>query len=159
MKSYSSNGTTVTARSPYYAARKIARAVLRIDELNFPRSEQIEAVRPTLEPGVWIALTPDNFFEIRLNEVCRDCGRDTAREYYKVHDSVWAQTGLGPKDGELCIGCLEKRIGRRLQPQDFPPANINKLHLNPMLAPLMAQRLGPASKRLLSRMRSKGTVT
>jgi hypothetical protein len=39
-------------------------------------------------------------------------------EVYTVQDVVWAKAGN--PDGCLCIGCLEKRIGRRLKPKDFP---------------------------------------
>jgi hypothetical protein len=44
-------------------------------------------------------------------------GSDT--ECYLVHDHVWKKAGMEPMGGCLCIGCLEKRIGRRLQPFDF----------------------------------------
>jgi hypothetical protein len=37
-----------------------------------------------------------------------------------VHPCVWEKAGMeGDYSGCLCIGCLEKRIGRRLQPFDF----------------------------------------
>jgi hypothetical protein len=34
-----------------------------------------------------------------------------------VHNTIWAHAGM--KDGFLCIGCLETRIGRKLEPSDF----------------------------------------
>jgi hypothetical protein len=41
-------------------------------------------------------------------------------EAYYVHPHVWKASGLGDFwNGVLCIGCLEKRLGRRLQPCDF----------------------------------------
>jgi hypothetical protein len=40
-------------------------------------------------------------------------------EVYTVRDAVWRKAGMGDFDGCLCIGCLEKRIGRRLKPKDF----------------------------------------
>jgi hypothetical protein len=40
-------------------------------------------------------------------------------EVYYVHPHVWEASGVGFWNGVLCIGCLEKRIGRRLQPFDF----------------------------------------
>jgi hypothetical protein len=40
-------------------------------------------------------------------------------EVYIVRDAVWKKTGLEGYGGCLCIGCLEKRIGRRLKPKDF----------------------------------------
>ena len=40
-------------------------------------------------------------------------------EVYTVRNKVWDASGIGPFGGCLCIGCLEKRIGRRLKPKDF----------------------------------------
>jgi hypothetical protein len=39
-------------------------------------------------------------------------------EWYRVHDHVWAEAGMGWR-GFLCIGCLEKRLGRTLCRDDF----------------------------------------
>jgi hypothetical protein len=44
---------------------------------------------------------------------------DDHSEVYMVHDPVWKEGGMGPWDGCLCIGCLEKRLGRKLRPEDF----------------------------------------
>jgi hypothetical protein len=44
----------------------------------------------------------------------------SADELYFVHDHVWKASGMEPWGGCLCIGCLEKRIGRQLTPDDFP---------------------------------------
>jgi hypothetical protein len=59
---------------------------------------------------------------------CLDCGQDTEglNEYYMVYDHVWAQAGLSPDGGNLCVGCLEQGIGRQLRPEDFPPVFINQ---------------------------------
>jgi hypothetical protein len=56
---------------------------------------------------------------------CVDCERDTIElgEYYMIHDHVWPLPRRGA--GMLCIGCLERRIGRRLTPGDFTDAPIN----------------------------------
>jgi hypothetical protein len=40
-------------------------------------------------------------------------------EVYTVRDAIWKEAGMEPFGGCLCIGCLEKRIGRRLRPKDF----------------------------------------
>jgi len=63
---------------------------------------------------------------------CRDCGIETLAEewgehseYYMVHDAVWAQAGMAPGGGYLCVGCLEQRLGRRLNPGDFPAVPLN----------------------------------
>jgi hypothetical protein len=42
---------------------------------------------------------------------------DFKSEVYIVRPKVWEATGL--TRGCLCIGCLEKRIGRRFRPKDF----------------------------------------
>jgi len=44
-------------------------------------------------------------------------------EVYTVKNEVWQATGLEGMGGCLCIGCLEKRIGRRLKPDDFEPGH------------------------------------
>jgi hypothetical protein len=41
-------------------------------------------------------------------------------EVYSVRNTVWKAAGMEPMGGCLCIGCLEKRIGRRLKSKDFP---------------------------------------
>ena len=40
-------------------------------------------------------------------------------EIYTVRDTVWKTAGMEPMGGCLCVGCLEKRLGRRLRPKDF----------------------------------------
>jgi hypothetical protein len=43
-----------------------------------------------------------------------------------VHDHVWERAGTAPYGGYLCIGCLEKRLGRTLCADDFESASINR---------------------------------
>lgn len=40
-------------------------------------------------------------------------------EVYMVKPTVWKAAGIEGMGGCLCIGCLEKRIGRSLVPKDF----------------------------------------
>jgi hypothetical protein len=40
-------------------------------------------------------------------------------EVYMVKPAVWKAAGMRGFDGCLCIGCLERRIGRTLVPADF----------------------------------------
>jgi hypothetical protein len=59
---------------------------------------------------------------------CDDCGWDTMAskqcwEYYFVYKEIWLEAG-GARI--LCIGCLEKRLGRELCPEDFPDCEDNK---------------------------------
>lgn len=53
--------------------------------------------------------------------LCMDCNEDTddLNEYYIVSDEIWQQA-VPENKGKLCIECLEKRIGRKLNSKDFP---------------------------------------
>lgn len=52
--------------------------------------------------------------------LCVDCKLCTFHgEYYSVKPDIWALTGLAEDGGMLCIGDLEKRIGRALKKEDF----------------------------------------
>lgn len=75
------------------------------------------------------------------NDFCVDCKVDTLAigEYYSVLPDVWASSGLAPRDGMLCIGCLENRLGYILQPHHFSSYPIN-------IVPLLR------SSRLMSRL-------
>ena len=44
---------------------------------------------------------------------------DDKTEVYDVKDAIWKQAGMRAWNGCLCIGCLERRLGRRLRPKDF----------------------------------------
>ena len=58
-------------------------------------------------------------------------------EIYAVKPKVWKAAKMEEMGGCLCIGCLEKRLGRELTPKDFIPGHpFNKL---------------PGTERLLSR--------
>jgi hypothetical protein len=46
---------------------------------------------------------------------------DEKSEIYCVRKEVWAKTGLDCYGGCLCIGCLEGRLERKLEPKDFQP--------------------------------------
>ena len=49
------------------------------------------------------------------------------QEMYTVHDHVWKRAGIKPYGGCLCIGCIEKRIGRPLMADDFPDHLLNEI--------------------------------
>ncbi len=57
--------------------------------------------------------------------ICVDCSVCTheINEYYMVHDHLWTRAGM--TTGMLCIGCLEKRLGRELNSADFTPYPVN----------------------------------
>jgi hypothetical protein len=44
-------------------------------------------------------------------------------EIYTVWPKLWKKAGMKPWGGCLCIGCLEKRLGRRLKHSDFDPSS------------------------------------
>jgi hypothetical protein len=56
-----------------------------------------------------------------VREDCCDCG--IPYEVYMVADRVWDQAAGG--DRWLCVGCLEDRLGRELEPADFTPLPVN----------------------------------
>lgn len=74
-----------------------------------------------------------NYMAGRRKWLCLDCKSDTGRmhEHYYVNLDLWLLC-VGSKTGMLCIGCLEKRLGRRLRPGDFTDAHINNPRLYPM---------------------------
>jgi hypothetical protein len=66
---------------------------------------------------------------------CADCGIGTIQlgEWYMVRDEIWEQAWCDrrrswqvlPGQEVLCIGCLEKRLGRTLMAGDFTDAQVN----------------------------------
>jgi hypothetical protein len=69
---------------------------------------------------------------------CADCLVSTSKihEYYMVTDEIWSLAWSGwqrprpPGVGincMLCVGCLERRIGRTLTRADFPDCPVNDL--------------------------------
>lgn len=103
----------------------------------------------------------------RIYTPCMDCGTDTTPcssitmcrgkrgcrhnggrrwEWYMVRRRIWAQaTGGDDTPGYLCIGCLEKRLGRPLNAGDFTAAPVNQPGHSPWVSPrLRAARTRPA---------------
>lgn len=80
----------------------------------------------------------------RRRFLCVDCGVDTgkAHEFYFVDTKLWLSV-MPSINGMLCVGCLEKRLGRQLRASDFPDVTIN------------SPKHGSKSMRLLSRLRAK----
>ena len=82
-----------------------------------------------------------------MTKFCNDCGMDTepwpphrgTQEQYLVKDDVWVSAGMpsGQWGGEtgfskvgggfLCVGCIEKRLGRLLTVNDFEPITLEFL--------------------------------
>ena len=80
------------------------------------------------------------------SSLCKQCGVDTWKihEYYMVIDEIWSQATEG--DGILCIGCLEKGLGRKLESKDFSPTAVTNFHS--ILPPFY----NPKSERLRDRL-------
>lgn len=78
---------------------------------------------------------------------CRDCSIHTSSigEYYMVTNQVWEEAGGSTEFGwgMLCIGCLEKRLGRQLVSTDFLDVYLN------------GSRFSIKSERLLNRLTAK----
>ena len=73
--------------------------------------------------------------------LCLDCGIDTGKagEFYVLRDDVWLSVN-DSAIGMLCVGCLEARLGRELQADDFTASYVN------------AVWFGVKSMRLLTRL-------
>ena len=80
----------------------------------------------------------DSLSDAELDELCKslckDCGTNTTpakgdQEDYMVRAEIWRAAGMPEADGGfyLCIGCLEKRLGRELVAGDFTPHPVNTL--------------------------------
>lgn len=71
-------------------------------------------------------LHPDFRTLVNAHMRCMDCGVDTGEigEDYMVIDEVWLKAHPD-NGGKLCVGCLEKRLGRILGPADFSHYPIN----------------------------------
>jgi hypothetical protein len=54
-------------------------------------------------------------------------------EIYVVRNTVWAKAGAEDWGGCLCVGCLEKRLGRKLRPKDFADHPFNDMPGTPRL--------------------------
>ena len=53
------------------------------------------------------------------NEAGVEQSIDERAEVYTVREKVWAEAGMQAMAGCLCIGCLEKRMGRQLRSKEF----------------------------------------
>lgn len=76
--------------------------------------------------------------KIDKNFICIDCEVYTCpingiAEYYSLKDNIWFTAnppntkGSKYDNGMLCIGCVEKRLGRELNLKDFIKCPLNEL--------------------------------
>lgn len=68
----------------------------------------------------------------RRKFLCLDCKVDTGKiaEHYMLKDDVWFSVHPS-RSGMLCIGCIEVRLGRMLNKQDFNDSYLNKARTAP----------------------------
>lgn len=98
----------------------------------------------------------DHIYTQNETAMCYDCGHDTQmmHEYYMLHNDVWWLATRGTpylSEFMLCIGCVEKRLGRKLHKLDFSMAPIN--HKNEIKRSLLLKsRLGriPSQEEILN---------
>lgn len=60
--------------------------------------------------------------------ICINCDINTSEinEYYMIEDHLWKK--VNPNiTGMLCIGCVENKLGRKLNSADFTPYPINQI--------------------------------
>jgi hypothetical protein len=98
---------------------------------------------------------------------CADCsvGTITLGEWYMVHDDVWDAAWNGrckwwqslPGQQVLCIGCLEKRIGRTLTREDFIDAPINDPNQKRVSERMRPRLMATETRRLRGRPRKART--
>lgn len=87
------------------------------------------------------ALMKDAFWPRRyMKKNCPKCNIDLEKHYeiFELQEATQDQVGYLP-DGQLCVTCTEKKLGRKLVPADFTrnPINILYARRNPALAERM----------------------
>jgi hypothetical protein len=68
-------------------------------------------------PGYSTRIEVETAFVAGVKSIEQTANSDS--EIYTVRTHVWKNAGMEPDGGCLCIGCIEKRLGRRLRPNDF----------------------------------------
>jgi hypothetical protein len=67
---------------------------------------------------------------------------------HPLWDSIWPNTWGYPRRGHfLCVGCVETRLGRRLNPSDFIPGNFLNID-SPHYSARLRDRMGFQSTRV-----------
>ncbi len=63
----------------------------------------------------------------KLKWLCVGCKEDTHLEHFFVVNGVWFKVH-NSKYGMMCVGCMEARLGRKLNKNDFTSCYINQLN-------------------------------
>jgi len=63
----------------------------------------------------------------KMSWLCRDCNINTnvIGEYYMIQNDLWIQVCGEDYHRMFCIGCVEKKIKRKLTKNDFTKCRIN----------------------------------
>jgi hypothetical protein len=78
----------------------------------------------------------------RRKFLCLDCRVDTGKlgEHYMLKDSTWYKLH-NSNQGMICIGCVEKRLGRKLTRIDFNDSHVNRPSPGKFFSARLMQRL------------------
>lgn len=81
-------------------------------------------------------------YDRKARRLCVDCKVDVdeVHEYFMVRDAVWQAARMLPHGGQLCVSCLEARLGRPLVPKDF--LNLRAQAGRTNLPPRLRERMG-----------------
>src|SRR6516165_9619611 len=94
------------------------------EDVNSPVSWRCVDCGINTAPGFPTRAETWNAYKAGVLKLTDNCGtltfNDTC-EVYTVRKAVWAKAGMEDFGGCLCIGCLERRLGRKLKPKDFDP--------------------------------------
>lgn len=72
----------------------------------------------------WLHIAVEAAMSLGIGD-CVLCGVNTYQigEYYMVRKRLWDKYGAG--DEMLCVGCLERQMGRKLKAADFIRCEVN----------------------------------
>ena len=77
-----------------------------------------------ISPGHSVRIDFYNNYPVAEHErKCQDC-RLKNTMVYMADDDIWKSAGLD--DGICCVGCLAKRLGRKLEITDFKESKVNR---------------------------------
>ena len=81
--------------------------------------------------------------------LCMDCKVDTGKigEFYMLRNETWNLIHNSNR-GMLCVGCLEKRLGRQLEKSDFNDSFVNRTAPGRFFSVRLANRLQLGTSKL-----------
>ena len=89
--------------------------------------------------------------------LCLDCGVNIFKvgDYCNLHDRTWKDELRLKKTDNLCIKCIEVRLGRKLIFTDFSsvPPNLHRTVKGYKMSDVLVERLGLTTSRKRKRMK------